>query len=212
MSQTPSTTLSPPMQLVPFRTIISQRLSVQRTTHLCGGGHCSIQWYLGLKLRLGAVCSRHPCNVWDWHSSTLGSHFCTKIMPCFGTKLGLGLRGAGLRQRHVMGIVTGTGGVVFLQVVNVAQLIKMRAEPADSRASEPWGSPDGPGSKYCMRPKAFVCNTSVSHAWAYTCHSKSRSAPQLQEVPLNTTMELKHEPKAAHVVIQFVLHTSLPHH
>ena len=36
-------------------------------------------------------------------------------------------------------------------------------------------------------------------------HTKGPRAAQLQEAPLNITMELKHEPKAADVVIQFVL-------
>ena len=35
-------------------------------------------------------------------------------------------------------------------------------------------------------------------------HTKGPRAAQLQEAPFNITMELKHEPKAANVVIQSV--------
>ena len=46
-----------------------------------------------------------------------------------------------------------------------------------------------------------MCNSSRQLAQIFFSHTKGPWAAQLQEAPLNITMELKHEPKAADVVI-----------
>ena len=45
-----------------------------------------------------------------------------------------------------------------------------------------------------------MCNSSRQLAQIFFSHTKGPWAAQLQEAPLNITMELKHEPKAADVV------------